>query len=255
MKKKCKVQYKYTVKSSIFNSKLFPYLHTIFIIRSIRFNEIHGLYCFRNLKIFENYCFIFIPFLRAHRSSSIHFNFVDPRRSTSRITEIEINPELDVRVVSPICALCPRNLRGKKIYSNVCKLYAQSSEMQIFIVEWICNPTALIMLSRTRSLLELNISSKMVVGKYISPLTIIRDSFSRINKKLSFRIYEFYSHVRKKAYFNLTTIAYGKIFTLHIIMKQWWQNNCDDFEIIRKISHVSPSAWSSKNPMLSWMLR
>lgn len=154
----------------IFNCKLFPFLHTIFIIRSIRFSEIHSLYCFKlkNFKILENYCFIFIPFLRAHRSLSIHFNFVDPRRSTSRITEIEINPELDVRVVSPICALCPRNLRGKKIYSNVCKLYAQSSEMQIFIVEWICNPTALIMLSRTRSSLELNISSKMVVGKYTS---------------------------------------------------------------------------------------
>ena len=58
---------------------------------STRFNENHDL---RNLKILENHPSIFISFLRFHRSSSIRFNFLDPRRSTSRITEIEINPRV-----------------------------------------------------------------------------------------------------------------------------------------------------------------
>jgi len=31
-------------------------------------------------------------FLRLRRTLSIRFNFVDPRRSTSRVTEIEISP-------------------------------------------------------------------------------------------------------------------------------------------------------------------
>lgn len=149
------------------------------------------------------------------RSSAIRFNFMDPGRSTSRVTEIEISPS--ARDVSRIADMRagPRYLRGKKIYSNVCRLCARSSEMQIFILEWIYNPTALIMLSRSPRE-ELNTGSEMAAGKYtyhsVSPGAIIRDSFLRISEKCNFALMNFIQACGSIVSFNI--ILYYDSFSI-----------------------------------------
>lgn len=123
-----------------------------------KISTIHVLSYFQGIKILENRHFSFS--LCFFGSGALRFNFVDLRRSTSRVTEIEISPPSPMLVVSPICGEPAESPRKEDIFKCMQALCAEFRDANIYTRVNLQSAAALIMLSRSpRS--ELNTGSKM----------------------------------------------------------------------------------------------
>lgn len=116
-------------------------------------------------------------FHQPRRSSTIRFNFVDSRRSTSRVTEIEISPSA-MLVVSPICgAARAESPRKEDIFKCMQALCARGEFRDANIYTRVNLQSYGVNYAFSQSPLELNTGSE--VAQVSIPRRLARDNYPR----------------------------------------------------------------------------